>query len=266
MAALRSCIYPGEVMHARLRPVGHRFAYRVASFLFDLDELADLDRSLRLFAWNRPGLVSFHDRDHGARDGSPLRPWAEARLAEAGVDAGGGPIRILCFPRILGYVFNPLSVWLCHRPDGRLAAVIYEVSNTFGERHAYVAAVDGDHRGAHAHAGAKRMHVSPFIGMDATYRFRIRPPGERLSLAIRESDADGDLMVASLVGRRVPLDDRALARVLIGFPLLTLKVIGAIHWEALRLWSKRAPFHRKPAAPATGTTILGARGPEPTVR
>ena len=244
-------------MHARFRPVRHRFRYRVASFLFDIDELADLDRRFRLFAWNRPGIVSFHDRDHGARDGTDLRTWAEARLAEAGVAPSGGAIRILCFPRILGYVFNPLSVWFCHRRDGGLMAVLYEVANTFGERHAYVAVIDGNGTGRpFRHAGGKRMHVSPFVGMGTTYRFRIRLPGERLSIAIRESDIAGDLLVASLTGQRARLDDRGIARVLVAFPLLTLKVIGAIHWEALRLWLKRVPFHRKPAPPATQTTVL----------
>ena len=252
-AAIASRIYVGRVMHARLRPFHHRFAYRVFTMLLDLDELPQLDRRMRLLAHNRAGLFSFHDSDHGPRDGSPLRPWIEARLADAGIELDGGPVRLLCFPRVLGYVFNPLTVWFCHGRDGVLRAVLYEVSNTRGERHGYVVPI-ADAAAAHTHRAEKAFYVSPFIGMDATYRFRLRGPGERLDMLIRQDVADGPQLVASLAARERPLNDRALARLFFSHPVLTQKVTGAIHWEALRLWLKGAKIH--PHTPRGGDIRL----------
>lgn len=257
---IASRIYVGRVMHARLRPFHHRFAYRVFTMLLDLDELPDLDRRMRLLAHNRAGLFSFHDSDHGPRDGSPLRPWIEARLADAGIDLDGGPVRLLCFPRVLGYVFNPLTVWFCHGRDGALRAVLYEVSNTRGERHGYVVSIAGTAGagsvGAQTHSAEKAFYVSPFIGMDATYRFRLRGPGERLNMLIRQDVAEGPQLVASLSAHERPLNDRTLARLCFSHPVLTQKVTGAIHWEALRLWLKGAKIH--PHTPRGGDIRLTA--------
>ncbi len=141
--ALASCLYVGEVVHQRVRPSRHRLRYRVFSALLDLDELPQLDRRLRLFGHNRLNIFSFLDRDHGDGTGAPLRPWVEHHLERAGIELAGGAIRLLCYPRLFGYVFNPLSVYFCHRADGALAAMIYEVNNTFGERHSYLIPVDG---------------------------------------------------------------------------------------------------------------------------
>ena len=254
------CLYLGRVYHGRLSPFRHQFTYRVFSLYLDLDGIPQLGRQLRLFSHNRRNLLSFHDTDHGARDGSPLRPWVEAALAARGLESCvGGPIGVLCFPRLLGYVFNPLTIYFCHRPDGALAALIYEVKNTFGQQHAYVLPV-GEARSGEARPGEagapvaqacdKRFYVSPFIEMDCRYRFRVRPPGERLSVLIRQSDSSGDVLVASQTGRRVRLTDARLLRAVVTHPLMTHKVIAAIHWQALRLWLKGARFHRKPAPPA----------------
>lgn len=254
---MNSALYVGEVMHHRLRPRAHRFVYRTFSLLVDLDELPDLDRRLRLFAYNRAGLFSFHDRDHGAADGTRPRAWVEAALARAGLAGAGARIELLCFPRILGYAFNPLSLYFCHRADGGLGAVIYAVRNTFGERHAYLIAVDP----AEAAAGlvrqscAKAFYVSPFVPMEAEYRFRLTPPGERFRLAICETDAEGDLLVATQTARRLPLSDASLARALASHPLMALKVIGGIHWEALRLWLKGAPFQPRPQTPPPEVSV-----------
>jgi DUF1365 family protein len=241
-------LYVGRVMHARLKPFRHRFAYRVFTCLFDVDEIPALARRLRLFAHNRFGLFAFHDRDHGARDGSPLRPWVERQLAGAGIDLAGGRIELLCFPRLLGYVFNPLSIFFCRNPDGRLAAIVYEVKNTFGDQHCYVRAV-GPRQTPDApvlQQATKDFYVSPFIDMDCTYRFRVDEPGDRIGVLIRQSDAEGELLVATLTGRRQPLDDRRLAGAFLGHPLMTLKVIAAIHWEALWLWVKGARLVPRP--------------------
>jgi len=246
----QSCLYEGQVMHCRLRPVRHRFVYDVFSLLLDLDELGALQRRLRLFSHNRFNLFSFHDRDHGPRDGSPLRPWIEAQLAARGIDPGGGRIFIHVMPRLLGYVFNPLSLYWCYDASGALRAIVGEVKNTFGEQHAYVLPVPPAHE-----AGApvrqrlrKTFYVSPFIPMAAEYRFNIRTPEEMLSVLIRETDAGGDLLLATQTGRRQPLADRTLIRAFLLFPLVTLKVIGAIHWQALKLWLKGVRPQRRPPA------------------
>ncbi|MGH7002540.1 MAG: DUF1365 domain-containing protein, partial [Alphaproteobacteria bacterium] len=185
------------------------------------------------------------------------RAWAERTLCAAGIEPPRGRIELLCFPRLLGYVFNPLSLWFCRGPGDRLEAVIYEVHNTFGGRHAYALPVAaGQEEGAIAQRCGTEFHVSPFIPMEAQYSFRIRPPGETVSLLIRERGAAGEILRAALSGRRRPLTDGELLRAFAAHPLMTLKVIGAIHWHALRLWGRGARFCPKPgkgrttAAPA----------------
>ena len=251
MKSQASNLYFGEVMHKRLRPFRHRFSYRVVSMLVDLDELPALHRRLRLFSHNRWNVFSFHDRDHGPRDGSPLRPWIEAELAKAGIDLAGGPVRLVCFPRLWGYVFNPLTVWFCYHCDGTLRAVLHEVSNTFGERHGYLVPIDSAAARPWPlrHRCAKTFYVSPFIGMQADYVFRLHEPGERLSIAIHESVPEGPLLVATLTGRRRVLNDSGLLRALAGHPLMTAKIMAGIHWEALCIWRKGGQVHSRPAPP-----------------
>ncbi len=239
-------LYFGHVTHARMRPFHHRFRYRVYTGLFDLDRLDELPS---LVGRNRFGLFGFDDRDHGPRDGGPLRPWVEARLSEAGLAVPVGPIRLLCFPRVLGHVFNPLSVYFCHRPDGELAALVYEVKNTFGDQHPYVVPVDGAGGPVLSHGHPKEFHVSPFFDLEGEYRFRITVPDEHLTVLIRYGAAEGERMVAVQTGRRADLTNATLVRAFAAYPLVTLKVIGAIHWEALRLWIKGAKFHPRPVPP-----------------
>ena len=255
-AVTRSCLYFGRVMHKRLRPFRHRLDYRVFSLYLDLDELPALSRRLRFFSHNRWNLFGFLDRDHGARDGTALRPWLDERLAEAGVDLEGGAVRLLCFPRLLGYVFNPLTIWFCYHRSGRLAAVLYEVRNTFGEKHGYLIPVDparapGD---PILQSCEKGFYVSPFIGMAATYHFRLSEPDERLAVLIRQWTPDGELLIASQTGRRRPLDDATLVRAFFAYPLMTVKVIASIHWQALKLWRKGARPVPRPPAPDHAVT------------
>jgi DUF1365 family protein len=255
-------LYFGAVMHRRLGPVRHRFRYRVFSVLLDLDRLEALDRGVRLFSHNRWNIVAFYDRDHGAGDGSPLRPWIERHIASAGLGhALGGRIRLLCFPRLWGYVFNPLSVFFCEAPDGRLAAILYEVSNTFGQRHCYLQPVVSGPDGIAEHSTAKRFYVSPFIALDGVYRFRVKAPDDRVSVAIQQVAMDGQSLHAVLSGRAAPFDDRTILRAMLAYPLMTFKVIVAIHWEALRLWLKGAPYAPRPAGadPVTQRVELGRR-------
>ncbi len=230
---LRSAIYDGWVMHRRLAPTHHGFRYHVFALLIDLDELETLSR-LWLFAWNRPGVASFHDRDHG--DGRDLRGWLDAKLADAGVIADGAKY-VLCYPRLFGYVFNPLSVWFCHRSDGQLAATIYEVHNTYGERHAYVLRADNNDATIRQRC-AKEFYVSPFLSMDCSYNFTIRPPGKDVLIAINEEEAGKPILTATFSGARKPLSDISLALMILRHPLMTVKVFLAIRFEALRLMWK----------------------------
>jgi uncharacterized protein len=257
-----SALYRGQVMHQRLRPLRHRLAYRVYSLLLDLDELPALDARLRWFSVGRFNLFSFRPSDHGdgtASDAAGLRAHIEAQLRQAGLPTGGA-VRLLALPRLLGYAFNPLSVWFCDAPDGALQAIVYEVNNTFGERHSYLIEVDADQRRAHRveQRSSKRLFVSPFLGMALHYRFRIEPPRERLSVGVSvHDDADGAAVLnARLDAARTPLTDAALLRAFFGYPLLTLKVIAAIHWEALRLWLKGARLHQRPPAPEQPVTVV----------
>lgn len=258
-----SGIYAGTVMHRRTRPRRHALAYNVFAFLLDLDELDALDRALPGFGHNRFGLLSFHDRDHGPGLDEPLRPWVERHLAEAGVDLRGGPIRLMCYPRVLGYVFNPLSVYFCYRrtDDGReeLAAVLYEVTNTFKQRHSYLIPVAALEDGLVRQHCEKRLYVSPFIAMAMTYHFRVRPPAATLSVAIRETDTEGTLLFASFSGRRRELSRGTAIGSFLGFPLLTLKVIGGIHWEALKLWLKGVPLVHRPSPPTEPVSVIAAQ-------
>ncbi|MEQ8814774.1 MAG: DUF1365 domain-containing protein [Thalassobaculum sp.] len=257
-AALRSALYVGHVMHARLGAHRHRFRYRVVSLLLDLDELEAVDRRLATFSVDRANLFSFHARDHGARDGSALRPWIEARFADAGRPLDGGRILALCFPRVLGYAFNPLTVYWGYAPDGRLAGVLYEVKNTFGDQHGYLipAARDRVPGTPLIQAADKCFHVSPFLPVEGGYRFRLDEPGERLRVLIRLVGPDGaDRLIATQTGVRRPLTDARLLASLASHPWNTVKVTAGIHWEALRLWLKGAPFHTRPEPPATPVSL-----------
>jgi DUF1365 family protein len=233
----QSALYEGWVMHRRLTPRHHRFKYRVFSLLLDLEELPGL--GLRFFKHNRGGLLSFHDKDHG--DGRPLRVWLDDLLAREGIKADGAR-RVLCYPRILGYVFNPLSVWFCHAKDGALKAVIYEVHNTYDERHAYVLPVGDDDRLVR-HGCAKAFYVSPFLSPDCRYQFRIRPPGADVAVTINEEEAGRPILTASFAGARRDLSDGALLKMLLRYPLMTVKVVVAIHYEAVRLMLKGVRRH-----------------------
>jgi DUF1365 family protein len=246
-------LYVGRTVHQRFRPAPHRFSYGIFQLLVDIDRLDEAFAGLKLIRRGRYGAFSFDPRDHGARDASPLRAWVEARLDEAGVVATASLIRLLSFPRVLGFVFNPLSIFFVYGQDERLEAVIYEVNNTFGQTHAYVLPAGG---GRNEHQAAeKAFYVSPFFRVEGGYRFRISAPTTRFNLVIvKEIDGLSDF-VASLTLRRRPLTDAHLLRLCLTMPLMTLGVVAAIHWEAIRLWIKGAPFGARPAGPKAGVSV-----------
>jgi DUF1365 family protein len=254
MAAWASALYDGAVLHKRLTPRRHRLRYRLFWMLFDLDELDALHGGLRLFSRNRFNLLSFHDRDHLDGTATPLRTQVERALAAAGLPCDGGPIRLLCMPRLLGHVFNPLSVYLCHRRDGTVAAVLYEVNNTFGQRHCYLAPASVDEDVIRQRA-EKAFYVSPFMDMGLTYRFRVAPPGDSVAVTVHAGTPDGPVLATSFRGDRRALSDALLLRTVLAHPLMTLKVVAGIHWEALTIWRKGVRLRSRPPAPAHAVTL-----------
>ena len=230
---MHSAIYEGWVMHRRLSPRRHAFKYRVFSLLIDIDE------RLERFWLFRLGILKFEPRDHG--DGQPLRAWLDGLLAGEGIVADG-PKRVLCYPRLFGYVFNPLSVWFCYTADERLAAIVYEVHNTYGERHSYVLRAGNDPTLVR-HSANKAFYVSPFLSMDCTYNFKIRPPTDDVLVAINETEHGEPILTATFAGARKPMTNGALVGVLLRHPLMTLKVFVTIHYEAVRLMLKGTKRH-----------------------
>ena len=252
-------LYRGRVMHRRMRPRVHAFRYRLFWMLLDIDRLGEAAAKTRLFSIGRFNLLSFQPRDHGDRSATDLKTQIGAQLRAAGVRDADGPIRLLTMPRMLGFVFNPISVWYAHRADGRLAAVIYEVSSTFGERRSYVLPVDDGLAagGRFDQSCDKALHVSPFMRMDMRYHFKGRDPDERLTLAIDGHDHDGLLIATTMNGERRPLTDREILRAVLAVPLEPLKVVAAIHWEALRLFLKRVPLAPDPRS-VVGAPVTAA--------
>ncbi|WP_158746893.1 DUF1365 domain-containing protein [Acidisphaera sp. L21] len=253
-----SALYCGHVQHTRLRPRRHQLRYSLFNLLVDLDELPVLSRRLRLFKFDRAGVMSFHQTDHGDGTAGGLRPWVETHLRSAGLQSGGA-IRVLCMPRVFGHCFNPLSVFFCHTPDGGLSAILYQVNNTFGQRHSYLIAVEQS-SGVVRQECEKAFYVSPFMDMDLRYEFVVHPPAETTAVTVNVHDAEGLLLAASFAGEREALTDRRLALALLRAPLLGLKVVAGIHWEALKIWRKGLRLRPRPDAPAHAVTIPVARG------
>ncbi|MDZ4761861.1 MAG: DUF1365 domain-containing protein [Alphaproteobacteria bacterium] len=245
-------LYIGRTAHVREQPFRRSFSHAIAMIGIDIDRLAEANAAARLFSVNRANAIAFRETDHGARDPAvPLRLWAEAQFTAAGLDIGGGPIELITFPRMLGHGFAPISVWLGRDPGGVLRAVIYEVHNTFGEAHAYVAPFDpsGGRTGAD-----KEFHVSPFFDVSGRYRFTLRQPGARLELIVENMASGGRAHVASLLARRRPLNDVSILGWLVRMPFSGIGVVIAIHWQAIGLFLRGARFRNKPAQRPNQTT------------
>ncbi|KGF69101.1 hypothetical protein LL06_12865 [Hoeflea sp. BAL378] len=245
-------LYIGDVMHQRMKPVGHRFRYKVYSLLIDLDRLDEADRLSALFSVNSANLMSFHEADHlrGTHEKS-LRAHIDRLLREAGVRERAARIELACYPRIFGQVFNPLSVFYAYGADGAPIAMVYQVRNTFGEGHTYACRIeDGDVSAAGIRQSrSKIFYVSPFIELDMRYHFRMNLPGDRIKWRILETDGSGPLLAATYNGARKRLSTGSVLACLLQFPLLTWKIVGGIHYEALRLWLKGMRYVPRPAPP-----------------
>ncbi len=247
----------GQVRHARLKPLFHQFAYPTWFVLLPMRSLREAP--CKALPRNRFALVSFHDRDHGDGRADSLH-WLDELLTQERVRDADGEVWLHCYPRVLGFAFKPVSFWYCHRRDESLAAIVVEVNNTFGERHCYLLHGASLAWGRELRA-AKVFHVSPFCQVLGSYRFRfmrtdmhpldaslrIQPP--RTVVRVDHDDAEGPLLQTSVSGRLAPLTRRSVLAAFARMPLLTLGVVARIHWQALKLWSRRVPFVRKPDAP-----------------
>ena len=263
MTTLSSGIYTGKVMHHRFAPKAHRFTYNVFSLCLDVDQIDELNSNLRWFSRNRTNLVSFHDADFGCKSSDTVACHARRTLREAQLADCGGRILLLCYPRILGYVFNPLSVYFCYREDHSLGAIIYEVSNTFAERKSYIIPVTGDAAPLVEQACAKEMYVSPFTSANGRYEFRVHPPAQNVHVGVDFHSRGARVLATSFAGHRRALNDSSLLKLLARHPLMTLKIITAIHYEAARLFLKGVPVVDRFSSPKFSTTVVGPSKREP---
>tara|TARA_Y100001970_G_scaffold273604_1_gene372045 strand:- start:1835 stop:2602 length:768 start_codon:yes stop_codon:yes gene_type:complete len=238
-----SLIYNGKVIHKRFKPKEHYFKYNVFSLLIDLDELNIIQNKIKIFSYNKFNIISFFDIDHGPRDGTSIRQWILKNLKDLGIHDNKIKIKLLCYPRIFGYVFNPLSVFFIYDKNSKLISIFYEVKNTFGEQHTYLFKASDDK--TIKNNCSKKFHVSPFIEMECNYYFRVLKPSDKMSVIIDQSDNNGKLLYASQDGVAKELNQKNLIISYICHPLMTFKIIAAIHFEAFKLWLKGIKFVKK---------------------
>lgn len=232
-----SKIYTGKVIHRRFKPKEHYFKYNVFSLLIDLNELEEINKYIKFFSYNKFNIISFYDKDHGDRDGSSIKLWVKKNLRNIGIMTEDISIKLLCYPRIFGYVFNPLSTYFIYNKHSELISIFYEVKNTFGEQHTYIFKAQDEK--TVQNKCKKKFYVSPFIEMDCEYHFKTLNPREQLSVVINQNDKDGKLLFASQDGISKDFNNKNLILSYLTHPLMTFKIIGAIHYEAFKLWAKR---------------------------
>ena len=239
---MNSCIYNGEVTHTRFKPVRHFLKYKTFSLLIDLDEINLLDKSIGIFSHNKFNIFSFYDKDHGDRDGGNLKNWVISNLKKFQIKENITNIKVLCYPRILGYVFNPLSIFYCYEKD-KLVAIFYEVKNTFNEQHTYIFKIKNNEE--IIQKCRKKFYVSPFMDMETFYNFKLINPNDKLSVFIKQTDADGTILTATQTGDKKEFSYKQLAINFLKYPLMTIKIISSIHYEALLLWKKGAIYRKR---------------------
>ena len=239
---MNSCIYNGEVTHTRFKPVRHFLKYKTFSLLIDLDEINILDKSIGIFSHNKFNIFSFYDKDHGDRDGGNLKDWVISNLKKFQIKENITNIKVLCYPRILGYVFNPLSIFYCYEKD-KLVAIFYEVKNTFNEQHTYIFKIKNNEE--IIQKCRKKFYVSPFMDMETYYNFKLLNPNDKLSVFIKQTDADGTVLTATQTGDKKEFSFKQLAINFLKYPLMTIKIISSIHYEALLLWKKGAIYRKR---------------------
>ena len=236
---MNSCIYNGYVSHTRFKPVKHSLRYNTFSLFIDLDEIENLSKNNFIFSFNKFNIFSFFNKDHGDRDGLCLKNWVLNKLKKFNINKDINNIKLLCYPRVFGYVFNPLSIFYCYE-NKNLRAVMYEVKNTFNEQHTYIFKVKSNNE--ISLKCKKKFYVSPFMDMETQYEFKLLNPDENLSVLIKQSDKDGIVLTAVQKGVKKEFNMKQLLVNFALYPLMTLKIIGAIHYEALRLWKKGAKY------------------------
>jgi len=241
---INSAIYNGQVIHKRFKPKVHYFKYKVFSMLLDLSELEILDKKVNFFSFNKFNLISFYEKDHGERDGSSLKLWVQKNLEKNKIQDKDLKIKILCYPRIFGFVFNPLSVFYVYNLKDELISILYEVKNTFGEQHTYIFKVLKDSNLIQNNC-SKKFHVSPFIEMNCNYFFRLLKPGNKISVIIDQYDSEDKILYASQDGIRSDFNTKQLIKSYLKHPIMTFKIIIAIHYEAFKLWVKGIKFIKK---------------------
>ena len=241
MSQFNSCIYSGFVTHRRFKPKRHFFTYKTFSLLIDLYEIKNLEKKIKFFSYNKFNILSFYDLDHGPRDGTSLINWVKNTLTEAKINIGTGAIKLLCYPRFFGYVFNPLSIFYCYDDNSDLKAILYEVKNTFNEQHTYVFPTSTSSN-LILHKCHKKFYVSPFMEMKTFYNFRLLKPGKILNVFIKQSDHEGTLLTACQAGKRIEISSKNLFNEFFTHPLMSFKIITAIHFEAFRLWVKGVKY------------------------
>ena len=244
MKKFSSCIYSGQITHKRLRPKKHFFSYKTFSLLIDLNEIQKIEKKISFFSFNKFNILSFYNIDHGPRDGTTLTKWVKKILTNIKINIDGGKIKLFCYPRFFGYVFNPLSIFYCYNKNLVLKAVLYEVKNTFNEQHTYVFRSKPSSN-LILHKCNKKFYVSPFIKMKTFYNFRLSKPKNSINILIKQADSEGLLLIAHQTGKRINLNSKNLLYQFLKHPLMSFKIIGAIHFEAFRLWTKGVKLVRK---------------------
>ena len=240
---MNSCIYNGIVKHQRFKPIEHSLNYKTFSMLLDLDEIENLAKNISIFSLNKFNIFSFYNIDHGARDGGSLKDWVQKNIKKFNISNNVTKIKLLCYPRVFGYVFNPLSIFYCYEGN-KLKVILYEVKNTFNEQHTYVFSINDNKKIISQHC-EKKFYVSPFIEMETFYNFRLSEPNEQLKVLIKQTDKKDKILTATQFGKKQKMSTRRLLINFFTHPLMTFKIVLGIHYEALRLWKKGAIFQKR---------------------